>query len=168
MITNKSISEGIIPDLLKTTKIIPVYKKDDVFLPSNYRPLFLLSIFHKLLEKIICVRLKQFLRKHNILHKYQFGFRENHSISHALIDVAEYINKSLDDTKFVFGVYIDLRKAFDTVDYDILLAKLEHYGIRGNALIKWFLKSYLSNRQQYTYASGLCSRLKNAGKYGVP
>ena len=80
-----------------------------------------------------------------------------------MIDVAEYIYKSLDDNKFVFGVYIDLKKAFDTVDHDILLAKLEHYGIRGNAL-KWF-KSYLSNRQQYTYANGLCSRLKNAGTY---
>ena len=166
MIINKSISEGIVPDLLKIAKIIPVYKKDDAFLPSNYRPISLLSIFDKLLEKIICVRLKQFLKKHNILYKYQFGFRENHSTSHALIDVVEYIYKSLDDNKFVFGVYIDLKKAFDTVDHDILLAKLEHYGIRGNAL-KWF-ESYLSNRQQYTYANGLCSRLKNAGKYGVP
>ena len=85
---------------------------------------------------------------------------ENHSTSHALIDVVEYIYKSLDDNKFVFGVYIDLKKAFDTVDHDILLAKLEHYGIRGNAQ-KWF-ESYLSNRQQNTYANGLCSRLKNA------
>ena len=144
MIINKSISEGIVPDLLKIAKIIPVYKKDDAFLPSNYRPISLLSIFHKLLEKIICVRLKQFLKKHNILYKYQFGFSENHSTSHALIDVVEYIYKSLDDNKFVFGVYIDLKKAFDTVDHDILLAKLEHYGIRGNAL-KWF-KSYLSKR----------------------
>ena len=165
MIINKSISEGIVPDLLKTAKIIPVYKKDDAFLPSNYRPISLPSIFDKRLEKIICVRLKQFLTKHNILYKYQFGFRENHSTSHALIDVVEYIYKSLNDNEFVFGVYIDLKKAFDTVDHDILLAKLEHYGIRGNAL-KWF-ESYLSNRQQYTYANGLCSRLKNAGKYGV-
>ena len=83
-----------------------------------------------------------------------------------MIDVAEYIYKSLDDNKFVLGVYIDLKKAFDTVDHDILLAKLEYYGIRGNAL-KWF-ESYLSNRQQYTYANGLFSRVKNAGKYGVP
>ena len=86
-----------------------MYKKDDAFLPSNYRPLSLLSIFDKLLEKIICVRLKQFLKKYNILYKYQFGFRENHSTSHALIDVVEYIYKSLDDNKFVFGVYIDLK-----------------------------------------------------------
>ena len=95
-----------------------MYKKDDAFLPSNYRPISLLSIFDKLLEKIICVRLKQFLKKHNILYKYQFEFRENHSTSHALIDVVEYIYKSPDDNKFVFGVYIDLKKAFDTVDHD--------------------------------------------------
>ena len=124
MIINKSISEGIVPDLLKTAKIIPVYKKDDAFLPSNYRPISLLSIFDKLLEKIICVRLKQCLEKHSILYKYQFGFRKNHSTSHALIDVAEYIYKSLDDNKFVFGVYIYLKKAFDTADHDMLPAEL--------------------------------------------
>ena len=91
MIIKKSISEGIVPDFLKIAKIIPVYKKDDAFLPSNCRPISLLYILDKLLEKIICVRLKQFLKRDNILHKYQFGFRENHSTSHALIDVAEYI-----------------------------------------------------------------------------
>ena len=118
------------------------------------------------MKKIICVRLKQFLKKNNILYKYHYGFREDHSTYHASIDVAEYIYKSLDDNKSVFGVYIDLSKAFDNVDHDILLAKLEHYGIGGNAL-KWF-ESNLSNRQQYIYANGLCSRIKNAGKYGVP
>ena len=89
MIIKKSISEGIVSDLLKTAKIIPVYKEDDSFLPGNYRPKSLLSIFDKLLKKIICVRLNQFLKIHNFLYKYQFGFWENHSTSHALIDVAE-------------------------------------------------------------------------------
>ena len=128
MIINKTISEGIVPNLLKIARIIPVYKRNDAFLPSNYRPISLLSILDKRLEKITCVRLKQFLKKHNILSQYQFGFRENHSTSHALIDVAEYVYKSLDDNKLVFGVYIDLKNAFDTVDRDILLhvAKLEH------------------------------------------
>ena len=79
MIINRSISEGTILDLLKIPEIIPVYKKDDAFLPSNYRPIPLLSIFDKLLERIICVRLKQFLEKYNILYKYQFEFIENHS-----------------------------------------------------------------------------------------
>ena len=101
MIINKSISEGIVPDLLKIAKIISVYKKDHAFLPSSYRPISLLSIFDKLLEKIICVRLKQFSEKHNIIYNYQFGLRENHSTSHALIDVAEYIYKSQDDNKLI-------------------------------------------------------------------
>ena len=81
------------------------------------------------------------VKETHILCKYQFGFRENHSTSHTLTDAVEYIYRSLDDNKFVFGVYIDLKKAFDTVDHDIPPAKLEHYGIRGNAL-KWF-ESYL-------------------------
>ena len=112
------------------------------------------------------VRLKQFLDKHNILYKYQFGFRENHSTSHALIDLVEYIYKSQDENKFVFGIYIDLKKAFDTVSHDILLSKRQHYGIRGNAL-KWS-ESYLSNRRQYITTNGVISNLRETGAYGVP
>ena len=86
----------------------------------------------------MCNRLKLFLKKNNILYKYQFGFRENHSTTaHALIDLMEYINTCLDQGKYVFGIYIDLKKAFDTVRHDILLSKLQHYGIRGKAL-NWF------------------------------
>ena len=102
IIINLSILEGKVPDLLKVAKIIPVYKNGDTCSPSNYRSISLLSIFDKILEKIIYLRLKQFLDKYNILYKYQFGFRENHSTSHALIDLVEYIYKSLDENKFVF------------------------------------------------------------------
>ena len=88
-------------------------------------------IFKKILISCyVYIDLKKNQSASHALIKNQFGFRENHSTSHALIDVVEYIYKSLDDNKFVFGVYIDLKKAFDTVDHDILLAKLEHYGIR--------------------------------------
>ena len=93
IIINLSILEGKVPDLLKVAKIIPVYKNDDNCSPSNYRPISLLSIFDKILEKTIYLRLKQFLEKHNILYKYQLGFRENHSTSHALTDLVEYIYK---------------------------------------------------------------------------
>ena len=128
IIINLSILEGKVPDLLNVAKIIPGYKNGNTCSPSNYRPISLLSIFDKILEKTIYLRLKQFLDKHNILYKYQFGFRENHSTSHALTDLVEYIYKSLDENKFVFGIYIDMKKAFDTVSHDILLSNLQLYG----------------------------------------
>ena len=112
-------------------------------------------MFEKLIENVMCNRLKLFLEKNNILYKYQFGFRENHSTAHALIDLMEYINTCLDQGKYVFGIYIDLKKAFDTVQHDILLSKLQHYGIRGKAL-NWF-KSYLTDRKQFTKVNGVSS-----------
>ena len=78
--------------------------------------------------------LNPFLNKNNILYKYQFGFRKNHATTHALTEVIDYIYKSLDEGNYVFGIYIDLKKAFDTVEHKILLYKLQYYGIRGLAL----------------------------------
>ena len=88
-------------------------------------------MFEKLIERVMCNRLKLCLKKNNILCKYQFGFRENQFTAHALIDLMEYINTCLDQGKYVFGIYIDLKKAFDTVQHDVLLLKSQHYGIRG-------------------------------------
>ena len=104
---------GIFPEMLKTAKVISIFKKGDDFIPGNYRPISLLSVFDKLLEKIIYRRLKSFLDKFKILYKYQFGFRTNHSTSHghALIDITEYIYNALDKRHFVFGIYIDLKKS---------------------------------------------------------
>ena len=110
IIINKSVEEGVVPDLLKIAKVISIHKKDYVSLPGNYRPISLLSVFDKILEKVICTRLRKFMRKHNILYKYHYGFREHHSTSHAIMDVIEYIYKSLDENKFVFRAYIDLKK----------------------------------------------------------
>ena len=107
IIINKSIEEGVVPDLLKIAKVIPIHKKDDASLPGNYRSILLLSVFDKILEKVICNRVRKFTRKDNILYKYQYGFRQHHSTSHAIMDVMEYIYKSLDQNKFFFGVYID-------------------------------------------------------------
>ena len=116
-------------------------------LPGNYKLISLLSVSDKIPEKLICTRLRKFLRKHNILYKYQYGFREHYSTSYAIMDVMEYIYKLLDENKFVFGVYIALKKAFDTVNHGILLTKLQHYGVLfindihlslNNAIIKLF------------------------------
>ena len=166
IIFNKSISEGIFPELLKTAKVIPIYKKDDTNFAKNYRPISLLSVFDKIIEKLVYKRVQSFLNKHNVLYKYQYGFRTNFSTTHALLDVLNYIYTALDEGKYVFGIYIDLKKAFDTVNHNILLTKLEYYGIRGLAL-KWFT-SYLNNRSQFVSTNGVTSNIKRLGNYGVP
>ena len=88
-----------------------------------------------------------FFENNNMLYKYQFGFRKKHSTSHAIITLVERVSKALDTGKYVVGVFLDLKKAFDTVDHSILLNKLYLYGIRGN-IYNWF-RSYLTNRSQY-------------------
>ena len=137
IIFNKSFQEGCFPEILKIAKVIPVHKGDVTTDPGNYRPISLLSVFDKLLEKVMLNRLLQFLNKNDILYKYQFGFRKNHATSNALTEVIDHIYKSLDEGNYVFGIYIDLKKAFDTVQHQILLYKLQQYGIRGIAL-EWF------------------------------
>ena len=110
-------------------------------------------------------RLYNFLEENNILYNKQFGFRKNNSTIEALIKITEKIRESIDKGKFGCGIIIDLREAFDTVNHEILLFKMEHYGIRGSTL-KWF-KSYLSERKQYVYINGECSELKQI-TCGVP
>jgi hypothetical protein len=124
---------------------------------SNYRPISLLSIFNKLLEKIVYKRLINFFDKFNIIYKYQFGFRKRHSTSLALIETIDTIYECLDNHEHVIGIYFDLQKAFDTVNHSILLHKLYNYGIRG-PLHQW-LSNYLSNRQQFTVINDFESKL---------
>ena len=166
IIFNKSFQEGCFPGVLKLAKVIPIHKGDETTEPTNYRPISLLSIFDKLIEKVMLNRLLKFLEKNNILYKYQFGFRKNHATTHALTEVIDYIYRSLDEGNYVFGIYIDLKKAFDTVQHQILLQKLQHYGIRGIAL-DWF-NSYLSNRKQFVVTNGIQSDILELSNYGVP
>ena len=108
----------------------------------NYRPISLLSIFDKLLERLVCNRLTDFLNRYNILYDYQFRFREKHSTSLALIDTIDKIYEYLDKKENVIGIYFDLQKAFDVVDHSILLNKLYNYGIRGS-LYEWLKIIYV-------------------------
>ena len=130
---NMSITQGNFPNEIKIARVIPLYKGEDIQLITNYRPISVLPYFSKI-----------FLDKNNILYEYQFGFRKNHSTSHAIITLVERVTKALDTGKYVVGVFLDLKKAFNTVDHAILLRKLECYGIKGN-LLNWFT-SYLSYR----------------------
>ena len=164
-IINLSFIKGVFPELLKTAKVIAIFKSGSTDEVNNYRPISLLSIFDKIMEKIMHRQLYAFLEQHEILFKNQFGFRKKCSTSHSLIEITEKIKESIDDKKFGCGIFIDLKKAFDTVNHEILLRKLEHYGIRGAAL-KWF-ESYLTNRKQYVFYNGVSSEVKNV-TCGVP
>ena len=167
-IINLSFATGIYPSKLKEAKVIPIFKnKGNPLNTPNYRPISLLSNLDKIFEKIVHKRMYSFLDKYNCIYELQFGFRAKHSTSHALISLMEKVREALDypGSKFACGVFIDLQKAFDTVDHSILLKKLEHYGIRGIAN-SWF-KSYLSDRKQFTTVNGFNSDYKTM-KYGVP
>ena len=156
---------GVFPSVLKTAKVVPVFKKDSKLNYSNYRPISLLSNIEKILEKLTYKRLYAFLDYNNIIYDLQFGFRQQYSTSHALINITENIRKALDDGNIGCRVFVDLQKAFDTVDHQILLAKLNHYGIRGVSNDRF--KSYLSNRNQYITINGYESGLAAINR-GVP
>jgi len=137
---------------LKIARVIPIFKKGDICLVGNYRPISLLSIFDKILEKIMCTSL------YSYLIDYQFGFRKCYSTTLALIDVLDQIYYQLDNNNKVLKIFLDLQKAFETVDHQNLLAKLHNYGIRG-IIYSWF-KNYLTNRKQFVGVSGVSSQLR--------
>ena len=164
-IINLSFSSGVLPEKLKTAKIIPIFKDDCKMSCNNYRPISLLPNISKIFEKLMYTRLYNFLETFNCLYKLQFGFKQNTSTVHALISITEEIRDAIDSGSFACGIFIDLKKAFDTVDHEILLSKLSYYGIRGISH-KWF-QSYLSDRYQFVSINGFHSN-KRLVKHGVP
>ena len=116
---NLSFMTGVFPSVFKTAKVVCVFKKDSKLDYSNYRPISWLSNIEKILEKLMYKRLYTFLNNNNIIYNLQFGFRQ-YSTSHALINITENIRKALDDGNIGCGVFVDLPKAFDTVDHQIL------------------------------------------------
>ena len=164
---NLSLSSGYIPMELKTAKIIPIYKSEDCDLFNNYRPISLLSSFSKLLEKIVAKQVMGFLYKNEILYKHQYGFRRGHSTTHPVIHFLDKIYQGFNQkvTSNTLAVFLDLKKAFDTVDFSILLKKLDHYGIRGQSN-EWF-KNYLNNRKQFVVVNGDSFSLRDI-ECGVP
>lgn len=143
-VINRSFVEGIFPGGLKHNKVIPVYKHNCRETLSNYRPITLVSSFSKLIEMLVNENLLSFLDKHGVLQSFQHGFIRNKSVNSALNEFITSVIQAIDKKTLPLGLFIDLTKAFDTVDHTVLLNKLEIYGIRGVSM-EWF-RSYLSNR----------------------
>ena len=143
---NKSISKGSFPTRLKYSQITPIFKKGDKAELTNYRPIFLLTSFSKIFEKLIYTRLNKHIIFNKILANEQYGFRRNTSTETAIYQLTNKILKALDNKEWVGGIFCDLSKAFDCVDHDILLGKLKFYGITGTA--NKLIESYLTNRFQ--------------------
>ena len=164
-IFNLSIQQGIVPKPLKCALVTPIFKSGcpDEF--NNYRPISVLPCFSKLLERLLFNRLYNYLSINNLLSDNQFGFRKKLSTEMAIITAIDFITEAIDKKEHVIGLFLDLRKAFDTVNKEILIQKLERYGIRGNAL-KWF-HSYLNGRTQKVKCLGDISDEKDI-EMGVP
>ena len=144
---NACIQAGYFPDFWKVARVTPIFKAGDPTSFGNYRPISVLPVFSKIFERIIQERLVSFLNGQGQLFNAQYGFCRGHSTSMAIIDLVENIRAAWERGEHCLGVFIDFSKAFDTVDHGILLAKMEHYGIRGTP--KNLIGSYLSNRKQY-------------------
>jgi retron-type reverse transcriptase len=145
--------------------VIPIYKGKEKTNLENYRPISLLTHLSKILEKCIKVRLMGYLENNNLISQNQFGFRSNLSTNDAIYALTSHLYTSLDNNEKVLAVFLDLAKAFDTVDHNLLLYRLEEIGVRGVTLS--LFKSYLSNREQLVKISN-CFSEKKVIDYGVP
>ena len=150
---NCSLRLGIFPEKWKAAKVIPLFKGGDRESVNNYRPVSLLPLPGKLLEKI--VHIKIFLEDQTFLSQHQGGFRKGFSTTSTIADLTDDLFTGINEGKTTLGAFIDLKKAFDTVDFEILLKKLNRAGIRGNTL-KW-CSSYLMGRSQRTLSNGTLS-----------
>ena len=165
LIINNSLITGSFPDSLKKARVIPIFKEGDKTNINNYRPISILPIMSKIFEKLVYKQLYEYLEQNSFLNNYQYGFRARKSTTQAILNLLQYLYKNIDSGKIIFSIFLDFRKAFDSVNHKILLSKLETYGIRGVAL-DWF-RSYLSNRSQYVCINDACSNVLKID-YSVP
>ena len=145
-IYNENFALGVFPDHMKLSMITPIFKGGSKLDFLNYRPISVLPIISKVLKKLMFTRLTKYLDKNKIIYEHQFGSQRNRSTTLAVLDLSARITKALDSGNYAANVFLNFAKAFDTVNHQILLSKLEKYSIRGPAK-DWF-ESCLKNRQQ--------------------
>lgn len=162
---NLCLSTGVFPRKMQIGKVLALFKKGDRTDISNYRPISILPLFSKCLEKLIFRRLSNFLESKNVITHCQFAFRKGMSTQLALLEQKEFILKNFEENLLTLAVFIDFSKAFDCINHGLLLQKLTRYGIRGVA--HDLIKSYLNHRSQYVEVNGVSSQLKPI-KLGVP
>ena len=156
LIINQIINTGVFPNKLKIAKITPIFKKDDRTLFTNYRPISLLPIFSKVIETVICIQINDFFVENKLFVNHQYGFRSGHSTELAALELTGGIITALDNHNTPLNIFLDLSKAFDTLDHTILSDKLLYYGIRGTAYN--LLRSYLANREQFVELNDTASK----------
>ena len=163
---NLSLENGIFPEKMKIAKVMPLCKNGDSENITNYRPISVLLCFSKVLEHIMYNRLYQYLCEEKLLYSKQFGFQKGHSTDHAIVHLVDQIYESFENDNYTLGVFIDLSKAFDTVDHSIFPNKLEMYGVNTTNLT-WFA-SYLNVKKQYIKITESADTLKKDIKCRVP
>ena len=155
---NLSIDKAVFPDCLKLARVVLLFKSGDPKNVSNYRHISVQNVISKIIEKHTYVKLYSYLESRSIINESQYGFTVGRSTTQAIINHCNYIYEKIDNNEIVFAMYLDFKKAFDSVDHNILMGKLYFYGVRGLPH-EWF-KSYLSNRRQYVNVNGVKSSLR--------
>lgn len=162
---NKCLEQGFFPDSLKVSKVIPIYKKGAKDIPQSYRPVSIVPIFSKILETVMHQQLYKYFEHSNLLSESQFGFRTGRSTTSAVLEVVNNSLQAFENKESVALSLLDLSKAFDCVPFDIIIYKLQHYGISNSAC--QIIISYLSNRKQFVSIKGSKSSMKDV-TIGVP
>ena len=161
----KSFRSGVVPSQMKLSKIVPIFKKGDPLDCANYRGICLIENCGKVLEKIVQIRLYGYLEKNKLIYKNQYGFRRKTGTSHCVLNLINDISKAFNDDQMSSVLSLDVQKAFDIINWDILFAKLEHYGIKNGAL-RWF-QSYFQNRTSQVSVNGILGSIICSLKRGV-
>lgn len=158
LIVNQVLLNGVFPDKLKVAKVTPVFKKGSNKLLSNYRPISVLPAISKVIEKIMHKQIHEYFTISKFYYTSQYGFRSLHSTELAAAELTDRLYTTMDQNQVPLNIYLDLSKAFDTLDHDILLQKLQYYGLTDSAL--HLLQSYLTNRKQYVVFKEVKSEIK--------